>query len=250
MKRHLPLSGAENFRDLGGYQASGETVVWRRVFRADRLTELTAEDAQALAALSLKTVIDLRTPAEILRSGPGRLATQATVITHSLITASTVLRPVLDYGAWVAQAREPIAAVFSVMSAAADPFPLVFHCTAGKDRTGIIAALLLSLLGVDAEDIVADYALTGQYFTPAHSPDPAQLRRWHARMTQFFPDITEHAAQRLLGAEPATMRALLAALEARYGGPIGYLNEIGIDAEDRAVIRGRLLTESRPTAKP
>lgn len=241
MQRHFSLSGAENFRDLGGYRAAGGSVAWRRVFRSDRLTHLTAADADALSALSLKTIIDLRTPAESMRSGPGPLASQAAVLSHSLLTASTVLRPALDYGSWLLQAGEPIAAVFAVMSGAEDPFPLVFHCTAGKDRTGIIAALLLSVLGVDAEDITADYALTGQYFTPARSPDAAQLRRWHERMQQFFPDITERAAQRLLRAEPATMRALLADLEARHGGAIGYLDGIGVDAEARAVIRRRLL---------
>lgn len=241
MQRHFPLSGAENFRDLGGYPVAGGAVAWRRVFRADRLTHLTAADADALSALSLKTIIDLRTPAEIMRSGPGRLASQATVLSHSLITANTVLRPALDYGAWLQAAGEPIAAVFAVMSGAEDPFPLVFHCTAGKDRTGIIAALLLSVLGVGAEDIVADYALTGQYFTPARAPDAEQLRRWHERMQQFFPGITERAAQHLLRAEPATMRALLADLDARHGGPAGYLDAIGVGAEARAVICDRLL---------
>ena len=248
MKRHLPLSGAENFRDLGGYHTPDGTVAWRRVFRADRLTELTEDDVDALAALSLKTVIDLRTPIETMRSGPGRLARQVTVHSHSLLTASTVLRPALDYGAWIEQAGAPIAAVFGLMSAAEDPFPLVFHCTAGKDRTGIIAALLLGLLGVAAEDIVADYALTGQYFTPARSPDAEKLRRWHERMQQFFPDITERVAKSLLRAEPATMRALLAVLDERHGGAIGYLDKIGVDAEARAVIRGRLIAGRHPDA--
>ncbi|MFT5680452.1 MAG: protein-tyrosine phosphatase [Myxococcota bacterium] len=241
MNRHIPLSGAENFRDLGGYTASGGVVVWRRVFRADRLTNLTAGDAAVLSGMSLKTVIDLRTPAESLRNGPGILAGQATMLSHSLITSGITLRPTLDYGAWVEHARTPIAAVFSVMAGVKDPFPLVFHCSAGKDRTGIIAALLLSVLGVSTDDIVADYALTREYFTPTRSPDAERLHKWHGRMKRIFPDISQRVATRLLDAAPATMQALLTTLTTRYGSPVGYLDAIGIGETERAVIRGRLL---------
>ena len=241
MKRHIPLSGAENFRDLGGYAAEGGSVVMRRVFRADRLTNLTAEDATTLASMSLKTVIDLRTSAETLRNGPGLLARQTTVLHHSLITSAITLRPTLNYGEWIGHAREPIAAVFSIMSGANDPFPLVFHCSAGKDRTGIIAALLLSMLGVSDTDIIADYALTRQYFTPTRSPDAQRLHRWHGRMKRIFPDISERISRQLLDADPITMQEFLATLTSRYGSPIGYLDAIGVGVEARTVIRGRLL---------
>jgi protein-tyrosine phosphatase len=241
MKRHIPLSGAENFRDLGGYRSADGPVAWRRVFRAARLTNLTPEDAATLSALPLRTVIDLRTPAESLRNGPGLLAGQARVISHSLITPGMSLRPSLDYAAWMEHAQKPIAAVFSVMAGPDDPFPLVFHCSAGKDRTGIIAALLLSLLGVSSDDIIADYALTRQYFTPTRSPDAERLHKWHGRMKRIFPDISQRVASRLLDADPETMRALLVALDARYGSATGYLDAIGIDEAKRAVVRGRLL---------
>ena len=243
MNRHIPLEGAENFRDLGGYTTqSGTPVRWRQVFRADRLTNLTEADAQTLASMSLKTVIDLRTPAEALRNGPGRLADQATVFSHSLLTTSASLRPTLDYATWVEHAQGPIAAVFSIMTGPQDPFPLVFHCSAGKDRTGIIAALLLSVLGADQADIVTDYALTRQYFSPTRSPDAQRLHRWHGRMKRIFPDISERIATRLLDADPETMKALLATLTERYGSPVGYLEAIGMDDAAFAVLRRRLLT--------
>lgn len=240
MNRHIPLSGVENFRDIGGYIGTDGPVAWRRVFRSARLTQITEADVETLMAMSLRTLIDLRTPAESRRHGPGLLEGRILVRSHSLLTPSLTLRPTLDYAEWVEHARAPIAAVFSVMAGPEDPFPLVFHCSAGKDRTGIIAALLLSLMGVSADDIVADYALTRQYFSPTRSPDAQRLHRWHGRMKRIFPDISERVSRRLLDADPASMQALLAALNDRYGSPVGYLEDIGIDAQAQAVIRQRL----------
>ena len=242
MDRHFPLRGAENFRDLGGYETTdGRRLRWRQVFRSGRIGGLTSEDVAQLAPLQLATLIDLRTSAEVARSGAGPLAAQARWTHRSLLTPSLTLRPSLNYAEWAVHASAPIADVLRLMSGEQDPFPLVFFCSAGKDRTGVIAALLLTALGVPQAQIVDDYALTRRYFSPIASPSEESARRWQRRMSRLFPDISRTLAQRILDADPATMTRFLSDLTHRYGSPLGYLDTIGIDEARRAVLRARLL---------
>ena len=180
----MPLEGALNFRDLGGYAArDGRTVQWGRVFRSDALHTLTAADLEVIAALGLRSVFDLRWPYEreeqptgipasnghrsvhlMLADDPDRLAGKGLldqILDGTLPEADddyviSIYQEVLGNGA----------AMFGTMLthlADEDWLPAVFHCAAGKDRTGIGAALLLSVLGVDDETILDDYELTNIY---------------------------------------------------------------------------------------
>lgn len=164
-----------NFRDLGGYETTdGRTVRWRRLYRSDTLHRMTPGDLEKLGALGLTSVIDLRSPEEI--ADFGRLSTEVVgpqwhhhPIIESLILAPGQVRrapageeievelPGHGYREFFGTGE----AAVSVLRLIADSSgSVVFHCTAGKDRTGIIAAMVLDLLGVPDETIAADYALT------------------------------------------------------------------------------------------
>jgi protein-tyrosine phosphatase len=169
--RWVTLERSFNFRDLGGWPtADGRTIRWRRVFRSDTLHRLTDTDLTTIADLGLRTVIDLRTAHELEAHG-SYVVHGHEVAFHHLPLVPSLLEPLgwdFPEGAegmgrvYVARANageRALAAALEVL-AAPDAHPAVFHCTAGKDRTGILAAVLLGLLGVPVETIIEDYVLT------------------------------------------------------------------------------------------
>ena len=180
--RSLALAGASNFRDLGGYAGQdGRRVRWRRLFRSDHLAALTAQDVQTLAGLGLARAVDLRGQQESaaqsyalpeLRYLP--LPIEPTVVQRAkemaqagqAITAPVARQLMREtYRAFVADNQAQFAALFDYLLQ--DDSPLVFHCTAGKDRTGFAAALILQALGVSQDLILQDYLLTnGLYRRP------------------------------------------------------------------------------------
>ncbi|WP_311223712.1 MULTISPECIES: tyrosine-protein phosphatase [unclassified Acidovorax] len=182
--RSLPLSGATNFRDLGGYATQdGRSVRWRRLFRSDHLASLTPQDAQVLAGLHLARVIDFRGAAErasLAYAMPDvayhALSIEPTVVQRAkdMAIAGHELTPAIavdlmqdTYRAFVSDNAPQFAALFEHLLES--DAPLVFHCTAGKDRTGFAAALILLALGVPRHVVMDDYLLTnGLYQRPAH----------------------------------------------------------------------------------
>ena len=181
-RRRLPLAGAVNFRDIGGIEAADATVVKRGlIYRADHLSRLTDQDFQFLQNHGLRTVCDLRSGREQKRS-PDRLPTDGSIQYHSFPVESKIFDPGtalqrLQAGdqSWldmdfVTQLYRsyledfgPIWGRIYTMAASPVRLPLVFHCTGGKDRTGICAALLLTLLGVSREKIIGDHLLSNTY---------------------------------------------------------------------------------------
>ena len=172
--RHIELERVFNFRDLGGYPTrDGRTTKWQTLFRADGIHRLSEADVDTLRPLGLRTIIDLRTPDEIEEHGRFPLDAYAA-------SASYHHQPVLDV-IWTPEQIERFgeSPTFLVdryremlvigdralgeslrLFGAAETYPAVFHCAAGKDRTGILAALVLGLLGVPDEVIAEDYALS------------------------------------------------------------------------------------------
>jgi len=177
--RRIELSGQDNFRDLGGYEtADGRRVKWRHLFRSGELCELSEGDVECLAALGVRTVVDLRGESEVERKGPDRLPAGASLTSIAIEPGD--LSPFLgrafstgDFGAvpedllprinrdYIQSWRHQLGALLRI---AADPAnrPLVFHCTQGKDRAGISAAVLLSALGVPWETVLEDYLLSNE----------------------------------------------------------------------------------------
>jgi protein-tyrosine phosphatase len=237
--RRLELEGAWNFRDLGGYAArGGRRVRWRRLFRADGLDRLSATDLQHLATLRLRTVVDLRTGEEVSR---GRIATAGNEVSWHHLPMLDVLPPRDRYKAWVEPAHVAAQYLDMVTSGAAtvssflqlvcdaDRYPLVFHCFAGKDRTGILTALVLGLLGVADDDIAADYALSA---TAMHRL-LAWLRAQYAEGAAEL-DALESSAAAIVAAEPETMAEFLRQFRRAYGSFEAYAAGAGYpDAADR-----------------
>jgi protein tyrosine/serine phosphatase len=230
--RLLPLVGAYNFRDLGGYPTlDGRVTRWGQLFRSDTLSELTDDDLEVLREVGLTSVIDLRTNAELERTGRGLLGDEPIRHVH--------LPVVQDAGTSQgapSEAQEDLAsrylwyldvgrdALVSALNMVGDPssYPLVFHCAAGKDRTGVLAALVLDIVGVERNVIVEDYVLTASRMDLILSrlQGGADAEARVAEIPQF-----------LLRAEAVTMQTFLDQLHENHGGARGWALTSGVRAE-------------------
>ena len=269
--RWIRLDGTANTRDLGGLPTTdGGTTVSGRILRSDNLQTLSRDDVRRLVdELKVREVIDLRTTAEVLLEGRGPLR-EVGEVTHRHFTllperghhtdvfaVEDDEAPELPAG-WQesllprqvgeGDQEEPPAVraylgylhdrgdhVVGALRALAHggPGATVVHCAAGKDRTGVVIALALTVAGVPHEDVVADYALTAQVIhgivarlaaSPTYAEDMDQQ------------DVSRHTPR------AETMDRLLTALDERHGGPLGWLEAHGFGAEDRAGLRARLRT--------
>ena len=242
MRRVIDLQGCLNFRDLGGYPtADGRRLRWRLVYRSDALHQLTAADVARLRdELGIGAVIDLRSTAERRADGGGPLAATAVAMHHvPLFDGADVSRTasvpevstLADRYVLLAEfARERIGRVLSTLAEATAP--VVYHCAAGKDRTGVVSAVLLGLLGVREEVIVADYVATQENL--AAIVERLLATEGYQAMLAALPPDTLHA-------EAPTMTRFLDAVRERYGSMRGYALAAGVStaAVDRLV--GRLL---------
>ncbi|GLZ79869.1 hypothetical protein Afil01_46760 [Actinorhabdospora filicis] len=251
--RHIPLEGALNVRDLGGYTTvDGRTVAAGRLFRGAALGRATDADLGVLAGLGLKTVVDFRTPGEIASSGADRLPDGAAEVLlpvgggnldeyYVTATDAEARERLLGGGraeqvlaginrAFVAEDEQR--AQFAVaLALIADGGPLLFHCTAGKDRTGWLAAIVLTALDVPRDQVMADYLLSNRYFLPVGE---AML----AKMAQSGLDIDPGLYRPLIEQRPAYLEAAFDEAEARYGSFAAFLAE-GLDAGPGTVARLR-----------
>ena len=243
VERLIALEGAVNFRDLGGYATEdGLRTRWRVLFRADGLSELTEADLVILRQLGIRTVIDLRTGHELEQS---RFDVDAHPVEfHHFPFIKSLPRPDefaqapgflgTQYTEMLDLATPQIVGALTAL-AAPGARPAVFHCTAGKDRTGLLSALVLSLLGVPEETVVADYALSG-----------AAMARLREKLKMKYPDGTLFIddSDAIFSADPANMVALFAHLRARYGTVADYAAEIGVPDDVISRLREALLEPS------
>ena len=219
--RSLSLSGASNFRDLGGYQGEGgRHVRWRKLFRSDHLAALTPDDLAAFGALGVTRAFDLRGAAEraaVSYDLPGvtqyPLPIEPTVVQRlkDLLEAGEQVTPEISvelmrhtYRAFVHDNAERFATLFQHLLSSDEP--LVFHCTAGKDRTGFAAALLLEALGVPRDVMMQDYLLTNElYRMPVldESRTPREVLEVLWRVQASFMDAALHAVDQDFGGMPS-----------------------------------------------
>jgi protein-tyrosine phosphatase len=254
--RRLPLEGAKNFRDLGGYRAAdGRYVRWGRVYRSNHLVNLTASDSAYLNALGIRLVCDVRSDGERARA-PDHWTGNApeffsVPIGSNLITSPTgedLKRRVATINS---EAKESVRAygyateyagqyAKILRRIAAGDLPVVEHCTAGKDRTGVFSAILLTALGVPRETVVQDYLLSNQYLL---SPDTIETTT--ADLQRAFglaepPDIS--TVRTIMTSRPETLDATLDKIIKTYGSFDNYLRDaLKLSDSDLALLRQRLL---------
>jgi protein-tyrosine phosphatase len=233
--RLLQFPGLLNARELGGYPTlDGATTRWRSLLRADDLVQLTPEGIQALADYGVRTVVDLRWPAEVAaRPHPVALGKHKVRYHRVSLLAGDEMEWASLSGectkemwkcAVLEHTRPQLKEVLEIIASAAEQ-PLLFHCVAGKDRTGLIAALLLALADVEPDAIAADYAASTQQLADAYLQRYSNLEREEIMEALRCP---EEGVHNMLG------------YLAQYGGAAGYLDAIGLDAAAIAQLRARL----------
>jgi protein tyrosine/serine phosphatase len=223
--RFLELVGANNVRDLGGLPtADGRTLLPGRVLRSDFLVRLGPEDERRLIGeLGLRRVIDLRTVAEVERfPGPWEdLGVDAVRAALPLDPAFVANAAEEMTGLYLTFAEPPAGALAAAVEALldVDRHPVLVHCAAGKDRTGVLIALALELLGVERSTIGLDYSLTRERMPQVIARLEAEADR---KRSATLPEV-------MYGADPATIEGFLAGIDERFGGAEGWATEVGID---------------------
>ncbi|MDF1521353.1 MAG: tyrosine-protein phosphatase [Trueperaceae bacterium] len=243
--RFLPLQGTTNTRDLGGLPlAGGGTTTRGRVWRSDAPLLLVQEDLDALARIGLTTVIDLREASELAQE-PNALAGHPYVVVHHV----EVWRLVNERGGRPVDPFDITAFYVAALDHAGDAFAqgvrlladasgaAVFHCTVGKDRTGLLAALVLEAVGVPRAAVLEDFALTHDRIDTVRERLLADAVRRGVDPQQF---------QRLLGATADLLEPALAHLDRRHGGAVAYLRAAGVDDATLARLRTKLAPVGEP----
>jgi len=235
--RRIHLPGTQNLRDLGGYPAAGGgTVRWRTLLRSDALHRLDDAGRAALAQLGLRTVIDLRTDQEVQAAPSALDGTGARTFHVPLFTDEAIRRlpperaainryMIDDCGAAIAEAIGRLGA--------GGALPGLIHCTAGKDRTGLVAALVLDVIGVPGEFIAADYAMSAAYLDPAAAQAVRRVRA--ASGVGRWLDLGA------LGASPQVITTALARVRGQADGAAGYLMQHGLTRPELDRLRRALV---------
>jgi protein-tyrosine phosphatase len=233
--RHIPLNGLFNLRELGGYPtADGGIVRWRTLFRSDALHRLDQSGVAALAGLGLRTIVDLRTQMEV-EIAPSALDGMAARTTHiSILTGDLESLPLeLDavYRYIIDACGKTLGETIKLLCAP-EAFPALVHCSAGKDRTGIVVALILAVLGVPDDVIAADYGLSGGYLDQENTPAIGQVKASSG--------LGDRLTTGLLASPPPLISGVLARVRTSWGSVDEYLLSHGLTEADLASLRAAL----------
>ncbi len=231
------LQGACNVRELGGYPAEdGRTTKYKAFLRGGNLKRLKKKDRQFLYDYGVRLVIDLRSEAEIKRGADKIDRAQMEYANFPLFdkVQSSLLKGRLPenmsemYTEMVENSKDTIAAIFRKMIAAAGC--ILFHCTAGKDRTGILAMMILKVAGVPDEVIIADYSVSGGYMKPVFD----KQKKWAKLVGFSIPDY-------IFESRPEYISDLMEYLKKTYGSVRDYLKNIGLSDDEIGTIREKIV---------
>ncbi len=247
LTRHLPWDASYNIRDVGGYATvDGAETYWHALVRADNLNRLTPQGCAALRDYGVRTIIDLRLAFELAMApcpfAPGtdqdgavtylNLPMRAGANDAAVAAVDAAESLQAEYCLMLDHYRPGIATIMRAVARAPDGGVLVY-CHAGKDRTGLVVAVLLALAGVPPTTIAADYALSDAYLQPLYAEwfrsaqDAAQRDRLAQQATSL----------------PETMLAMLSYIDAQHGGVVAYLRASGVSKPELDRIRQRLRKE-------
>lgn len=223
--RVLPIEGAYNVRDLGGYEAAGgKTVKWRTVIRSGDLNHLTDADLEYFASIPVVSYVDFRDSVEIANAPDRRPSTLKHDYLLSIEAGSVIEMKDVRQGntddlltegnrMFVRQFQPQFREFFRILQEPSNT-PLLFHCSAGKDRTGFAAAMFLSALGVDRETVIADYLMSAEL-----------VREKYAEEVTRYPEIAP-----LMTVHRRYIEGAFEVIDNEYGGVEKYLTEqLGVD---------------------
>jgi len=258
----IPLEGGVNFRDIGGYQGLHGTIMRGRVFRSGLLTRLTEADRTTLSALGIRLICDFRGPEEQGKDPISWLPTGARLANWGTSSCGdiTLLRKRVGPEATVAEAREAMIDLYrslphenadrygiALEALALGQVPAVLACTAGKDRTGTMVALLMSLLGTPREAVVENYAQSdkhvdyvGQFRDRAAAAERAgELDNPYLGLVKR---VSAPVLETLLASHPDYILAGLVGIEAEFGSIEAFAaGRLGVTAQRLAALRQQLL---------
>ena len=256
--RVLPLDGGRNFRDLGGYAAAnGKRVKWGRIFRSGVLANLTDADYDYLADLGIEVICDFRSSEErtnettnwrggsapkIISWGYSNSRGESERLFQGDLTAEKMRGVMIELYTKIAyEHADKYATMFRHL--ADGRTPLLFHCSAGKDRAGTGAALLLTALGVDRKTVIQDYAMSDDVvdYEEAFSEELRKAREQGGLMAALA-ELPSEVRAPLFRSDPAYIKSMFAELEANHGSVDGFIKtEMDIDEETLDRMRTRLL---------
>jgi len=248
-KRAIKLQGAINFRDIGGYKTKdGKEVKWGKIYRSAEINRLTAADLEKLETLKIHYVLDFRGPAEVA-AGADKIPNTAIRIslpagseevgdrakTFKSMSEATVGDSImLPFYAKIDAFAKRYKPMFDALLSNASDSALVYHCTAGKDRTGIATALILYALGVDEQTILNDYTATNYY----RQSDNGRMRK----MLIDNYHMKEAVVDDVLGVKEMYLKATFAAINQQYGSMEKFLQqEMGLDKKSLKQLKAKYL---------
>ena len=254
--RLLPLEGGRNFRTLGGYETTdGRTVVWDKLYRSGVMHGITEADYDYLSSLDIKVVCDLRTEEERTSEPTNWAAGDIDYLffpdpTEDMSFMSVLMDPdvtpqdVRDAfgGAYYGIGHQQAPAYRDMFDRlAAGQAPLAFNCSAGKDRTGVAAALLLTALGVPRDTIVHDYQLSDDYvdYMKEFMGEEARARMLEENPSYaFFLQLPPEIVEPIMATHPEYIEKFFADIEAEYGTVDAFLEQvIDVTPEEIAALR-------------
>lgn len=258
--RLLPLEGGRNFRELGGYETeNGQTIKWGELYRSGVMHDLTEDDYRYLSSLDIQVICDFRTmdertsePTEwaageidyLFFPDPEAEMSFMAVLMDPEVTPDMVREAFGGAYFGIAHQQAPAYEVMFDRLAAGDA-PLAFNCSAGKDRTGVAAALIMTVLGVPRETIVHDYQLSDDYvdYMEEFMGEEARARMLEENPSYaFFLNLPPEVVEPIMATYPEYIEAFFADIEAEYGDVMTFLEQVvNVSPEDVAAIRANYL---------